>query len=318
MKLVGSTVKILYLEEMHLTTPPDWLQYFSQVTQLTIMGSNLSSLPDNAMDRMANTAISICSTNNALTEIPKALSKLTSLQLLHLRNNRISSTKFLPTSSRLSYLTLNENHIYNSTELSESLSPYANSLVDLNIENNKLDSLPDLSTLARIGSLSYKNNKISNFSQGALLSGLSTLDLENNLLNTIPVMAPGLENITMIVLKSNMITQINGTDLPPRASTVVLSFNLITELNDNSFPENSVIENLFLNNNPIYKISPAAFANLHRLAVLSIQTTKLTRVPLALSSLEELRSLDITMQVWSVRARRRVWLRGSKLGSPTV
>ncbi|BFZ20222.1 hypothetical protein BsWGS_23261 [Bradybaena similaris] len=294
MKVVGSTVRILYLEEVNLTTPPDWLQYFSQVTQLTIIGSNLSSLPDTAMDKMANTAITICFTNNALTEVPKALSNLTSLQFLHLRNNRISSTKWLPTSSRLSYLTLNENHIFNSTELSESLSPYANSLVGLNIEDNDLDSLQDLSKLTRLGSLSFKNNKISNYSQGALPSGLSILDLENNLLSTIPVMVPGLENIIKIVLRSNMITQINDTDLPPRASTVVLSFNLITELNDDSFPENSVIENLFLNNNPIYKISPAAFANLHRLEVLSLQSTKLTRVPVALSSLEGLGSLDIT------------------------
>ncbi|BFZ20819.1 hypothetical protein BsWGS_23856 [Bradybaena similaris] len=294
LKQIGSTLNILYLENVNFTSPPTWLQYLTRATELNIVSSNLISLPDTALDNMADTLQTIFFTSNRLSEVPKALSKLTRLKYLDLSNNRVSSTKWLPVSSHVTSLMLIGNRIYNSSELSYSIRGYGESLIDFIIEENALVSVPDLSFLENMRSLSLKENRISDYSSGALPSNLFALDLENNLLRTIPVGMPGLDIVNTIILKSNRIAEIQGTDFPPKATVVILGFNLITTLNDNSFPENAIIESLNLDNNPISTISPGAFENLGLLEELSLQGTKLTRLPLALSSLVGLTSLDVT------------------------
>ncbi|CAG5124731.1 unnamed protein product [Candidula unifasciata] len=291
---IGPTLKSLNLNNVSFTSPPTWLQYLSHVTELNIVASNLSSLPDNALDSMADSLITVSLSSNRLTEVPKALSKLTAIQLLDLSSNRIKSTKYLPISTHAIFVSLNENLIYNSSELSNSLRGCAKSLVALNIQDNLLTSIPDVSFLTGMKSLDFRDNRISDYSSGVLQSNLLALDLENNLLRSIPVGIPGLENLEAIVMTSNIISHIQGADFPPKVETVVLAKNLITALNDDSFPENALFQTLNLNYNPISNISPAAFKHLSLLQGLSLQGTELTRLPLALTSLVDLYSLDVT------------------------
>ncbi|CAG5124721.1 unnamed protein product [Candidula unifasciata] len=294
MKNIGSTLETLYLERVNLATSPTWLGYFSRLTELDILSSFLEDIPDNAMDLMNNTMTYLNLYNNSLSEVPKSLSKLTSLLNLYLTENKIANTTWLPQSSKIQALSLNSNNINNAVQLSTSLLPYADSLQSLDIEDNQLSSFPELSFLTRIGTLSFRNNKLSDASSGSLPPKLYSLELQNNFLPRIPMIMSGLQSITDFTMPSNRITVIQSTDFSSVVTSVELGFNHITELTEYSFPKNSAIEYLYLNNNPLRKISVSAFNNLPILSDLSLQGTLLSRMPLALSSLTSLYSLDFT------------------------
>lgn len=294
MKNIGPTLQTLYIERVPFTSPPNWLQYFSCLIEIDILSSVLKEIPDNAMDLLVNTTQYLNVYNNSITEVPKAISHLTSLLSLFLSDNKISNTTFLPPLSKLKLLSLDGNRIYNATQLSSSVRPYAESLMQFDINSNQLSSLPDLSFLTQVESLSFDDNKLSDSNSGAMPSNLYSLDLQNNFLPRIPRIMSGLQSITDLSLPTNYITMIQGTDFPPKTTYVELGFNHITDLTENSFPENSVIEYLSLNNNPISKISASAFINLQQLSELDLQSTQLTRMPVALSSLVKLFKLDFT------------------------
>ncbi|BFZ20804.1 hypothetical protein BsWGS_23843 [Bradybaena similaris] len=292
MKTVGSTLQTLYIERVPFTSSPNWLQYFSCLTEIDILSSLLKEIPDNAMDLLTNTITYINVYNNSITEVPKAISHITSLLSLYLSDNKISNTTFLPPLSKLKLLSLDGNRIYNATQLSSSLRPYAESMMQFDISSNQLSSLPDLSFLTNVQGISFDDNKLSDSNSGAMPSNLYSLDLQNNFLPRIPGIMANLQSITDLSLPKNYITMIQGTDFPPKTTYVELGFNHITELTENSFPQHSVIEYLSLNNNPISKISPSAFINLQQLSELDLQSTHLTRMPVALSSLVNLFNLD--------------------------
>lgn len=294
MKNIGPTLQTLYIERVPFTSPPNWLQYFSCLIEIDILSSVLKEIPDNAMDLLINTTQYFNVYNNSITEVPKAISHLTSLLSLFLSDNKISNTTFLPPLSKLKLLSLDGNRIYNATQLSSTVRPYAQSLMQFDINSNQLSSLPDLSFLTQVESLSFDDNKLSDSNSGAMPSNLYSLDLQNNFLPRIPRIMSGLQSITDLSLPTNYITMIQGTDFPPKTTYVELGFNHITDLTENSFPENSVIEYLSLNNNPISKISASAFINLQQLSELDLQSTQLTRMPVALSSLVKLFKLDFT------------------------
>lgn len=294
MKNIGPSVEILSVDSVDLSTSPTWLQYFSRLTQLSILNCNLNSLPENALSFVTNTLTIISFYNNSLTSIPKTFSSLKSLQELIIGSNRISNTEWLPRSSNVTSLSLDGNRISNATQLSNALRPYGASLMSLQIYNNELTAIPELSFLTRIGDLDFTHNRISDPNYGSLPPGLFSLDLRYNYLPLIPRLMSALSSITDIVLPSNSILHINGQDLPPNAASVELGYNLITEISDTSFPQISGISSLYLNNNPITAVSPAAFKNLPKLSELSLQDTHLKRLPLALSSLAGLYNFDIT------------------------
>lgn len=294
MKNIGPTLQTLYIERVPFTSPPNWLQYFSCLIEIDILSSVLKEIPDNAMDLLVNTTQYFNVYNNSITEVPKAISHMTSLLSLFLSDNKISNTTYLPPLSKLKLLSLDGNRIYNATQLSSTVRPYAESLVQFDINSNQLSSLPDLSFLTQVGSLSFYDNKLSDSYSGAMPSNLYSLELKNNFLPRIPQIMSGLHSITDLSLPTNYITMIQGTDFPPKTTYVELGFNHLTDLTENSFPENSVIEYLSLNNNPISKISPSAFINLQQLSELDLQSTQLTRMPVALSSLVNLLKLDFT------------------------
>jgi hypothetical protein len=82
MKNLGPTLTSLYLENVDLTKSPSWLQYFTKLTDLSILEGTLSFLPDGSLDMVANSLISLTLTNMSLTEVPKALTNLSKLKAL--------------------------------------------------------------------------------------------------------------------------------------------------------------------------------------------------------------------------------------------
>jgi Leucine-rich repeat (LRR) protein len=196
--------------------------------------------------------------------------------------------------NELYYLYLSNNKISDAKTLSNSLGRFAVTLDDIGLDHNSLTEIPDLSFLESIDRLDLSYNKIFDPSAGLLPRMLTSLDLHNNYLPVFPRVVSNLPYLTDFMINMNSITELQDVDFPSGIINLDVSHNLITELTDTNFPENSNIQSLNINNNPISIISPLAFKNLSKLTLLNIQETKLTRLPLGLSSLNKLFRLDIS------------------------
>ncbi|BFZ20788.1 hypothetical protein BsWGS_23827 [Bradybaena similaris] len=294
MKHISQTLQTLILQNVSLTTWPSWTQFLTKLTELDIINSKISYIPDNALDGMSNTVKSFNLVKCNLAQVPKALSHLKAVQFMQLLQSEISDISWLPKSAQLTSLSLSNNSIRDARALSDGLRPYGKSLFMLDVVNNHLTSIPDLSFLTQVGTLDLSHNRIADSSLGNLSHSIYFLDMRNNFLPSIPHVYFYLPIISDMLLSYNAITQIRSNDFPGWTFVADLGHNLITELTDTSFPMYSNLTEITLNNNPITQISAQAFKGLTHLRVLGLQGTRLTRLPVALTSLVSLNSLDMT------------------------
>lgn len=294
MKQLGKTVTSLTIDNTNLTTWPSWLQHFPHLQELSIDNNMISDVPDGALDLVADSLMSFSLDGNKLKAIPQALSTLTSLQTLSMIENSISDTLNLPTESQLTTLTLSSNKISDDEQLSLALQAYTDSLHDIALDNNKLTKVPDLSFLSEIEHLDLSHNLISDSTSGSIPNNLYDIDIGYNLLPYIPAVLSHLHSAVELNLPWNSVRELRGTDISSSVTSVDLTHNLITTLTAASFPTDTSIQYLRLSNNPITSISIDAFASLHDLTELYLVSAKLARVPLALSSLKNLKVLDLT------------------------
>lgn len=297
MKRFSSTLEQLSLATVGFTTWPTWIQTFSRLSELSVSSSSIASVPDDAFDKVVNTLTSLGLSNNSLTIVPKAVSKLRNLTKLSIEQNKITGITWLPHLSNLSTLSLNNNKVSDSIRLSDTLLLYKDTLFSFDIHDNQLTAIPDLSFLKQITSLDFTNNRISDPNSGSVPPGLTELNLNYNLLPSIPRILGVLHSVPYLVLTWNRINVLHGSHFPVTTKYVDLSHNLIAELTNTSFPENSSIEDLTLDNNPLSTIFPSAFKNLPYLIGLSLQHTNLTRVPVSISYLNKLEWIDFTGSV---------------------
>ncbi|CAG5124720.1 unnamed protein product [Candidula unifasciata] len=208
--------------------------------------------------------------------------------------NKISNLTGLPQSNKLSILTLNNNHIFDANHLSNVLRPFSDSLNSLSLSFNHLSAIPDLSFLSQLNAYDFSNNQISDPNSGAGSEIVSSADFSYNLLQSVPVIYRSLKSVTIMLLPHNLIHRLQDTDIPYWVVNLDLEYNLITELTDTSFPANSSLLFLTLDNNPIKSISSLAFKNLHSLESLTMQDTKLTRLPLTLAHLTSISYISLS------------------------
>lgn len=173
MKRIGQTVTKLDLDTVGLTTWPAWIQSFSQLTELSVAGSSISHIPDDALDHVNQTLTILGLNNNSLTTVPKTLSKLTAINSLLLQQNRITDITWLPQLSKLTSLSLNSNRISNASQLSKLLRYHGDSMVNLDIYDNHLTAIPDLSFMTLMPILDFTNNHISDPSSGSVRPALA-------------------------------------------------------------------------------------------------------------------------------------------------
>lgn len=300
MKNIGPTIDTLDLDQVGLSTWPTWIQYFTSMIALNIDGSRISSVPDDAFDSLINTLQSLSINNGSLKSVPKALSKLRALTSLDLGNNHIVDVTFLPQLSNLSSLTLYQNRIANESMLSNALRAYSHSMYTLEIGNNYLTAIPDFSFLSNVATLSFSHNRISDPHSGTVPASVYDLDFSYNFLPSIPSIWPKMPSVTAMALSYNSITTIQAIYFNSWTYQVELGNNLITELSGSSFPPNSTVRALLLTNNPVFRISNDAIRNLPQLIDLDLSGSKLLRLPLQLSSLTSLRSLDMSDSIYLV------------------
>jgi Leucine-rich repeat (LRR) protein len=290
---LGQTLTTLVLDNVGMTSWPTWLRYFSHLTDITVVRCSFSSIPDDAFDNMASTLVNLYLFSNELVTVPKALSKLSALQILNFQENRIINVTWLPQTSKLKTLLLSNNLIADANLLSNAVRPFANSLVTFDINTNRLSSIPDFTFFKEFTSVDLTHNKLTDYTSGAFDPSIRFILFTHNFLPSIPRVLKTLQLVDELSLSYNSIRRISASDFPNNATTAVLGFNFITELSDNSFPINSTLTSLWLNNNPITTISSLAFNNLIHLTELYLQGTRLSRMPLALSSLTNLYVLNM-------------------------
>ncbi|CAG5127696.1 unnamed protein product [Candidula unifasciata] len=242
---------------------------------------------------MANSLITLSLSGNNLTSVPKAISKLVNITNLYVDHNKLTDLTWLPKQARLDTLALNNNKISNGTHLSDALIPFGEFLSDLDLIDNELTAIPDLHFLT-VQSIELSFNKIYDLNAGSLPPNLNGLSLDHNLLSSIPSVVFSVQSLRSLMMPSNLVTRVQASLIPATLTYLDLQQNLLTELTDTSFPENSSLLYLYLNNNPLTTISDHAFANLGQLQELHLSSTRLARLPLGLTSLHSLFSLDVS------------------------
>lgn len=290
---IGETLQTLNLEEVGLTTWPVWLTYFEQLNELSLEDNSLSSIPDNALDSLSNNLITLTLSNNSFAATPKALTNLKNLLYLDFENNKISNLTWLPQSSKLSSLGLNLNRISDANHLSNVLRSYASSLNKVILSYNRLTAIPELSFMTKIDTFDLSYNLISDATAGSVYNTTYVLELSYNQLRSIPTIYSGLKSLTSMSLSHNIIQAVQGEHIPHWVTSLDIQFNLISELTDTSFPENSALHFLYLDNNPLVKMSNLALKNLGSLINFSLQHTKLIRLPLSLAYLTSISYVDL-------------------------
>ncbi|BFZ05829.1 hypothetical protein BsWGS_08868 [Bradybaena similaris] len=293
MKYLAPKLQSLSFGNVSFPTWPDWIQYCSQVSELTVDNSFLKSIPDHGLDGMAGSLISLDLSGNNLTSIPKTISTFTNITDLYLSQNKLTDVQWLPKRCRLDTLALDNNKLSNGSQLSEALKPFAEFLSDLDLVSNELTAIPDLHFLTVTG-LDFSFNKISDLNAGSLPPDLYELNLGYNLLIAVPRVVMSLKSLNSLIMASNLLTHVQASTIPSILHHLSLEHNQVTELTDTSFPENSSLRYLYLNNNPISKVSDLAFQNLAKLQELYMSGTRLTRLPLGLSSLQNITTLDVS------------------------
>ncbi|MFM6224926.1 MAG: leucine-rich repeat domain-containing protein [Dolichospermum sp.] len=137
-----------------------------------------------------------------LTILPEAITQLSNLTVLCLRNNQLTT---LPESiaqlSNLTALDLSNNQL---TTLPESIAQLSN-LTVLFLGNNQLTTLPDsITQLSNLRNLCLSKNRLTTLPESiAQLSNLTVLDLSDNKLTTLPEAIKQLSQLEKLDLREN-------------------------------------------------------------------------------------------------------------------
>ncbi|XP_073644499.1 leucine-rich repeat-containing protein 40 isoform X1 [Tursiops truncatus] len=179
-----SNLEDLDLSNNRLTTVPASFASLSSLLQLNLSSNQLKSLPAEISGMKNITGLKHLDCNSNLLEtIPSELASMESLELLYLRRNKL---RFLPEFSScklLKELHVGENQI---EMLGAEHLKHLNSILVLDLRDNKLKSVPDEITLLQsLERLDLSNNDISSLPCSLGELHLKFLALEGNPLRTI-------------------------------------------------------------------------------------------------------------------------------------
>lgn len=165
------------------------------------------------------------------------------------------------------------------------------------------------SSLKQLSSLDLRYNRLTELSNQALkgLQQLRQLHLSANLIANLSARALP-RNLRILYLDQNQLDKVPGTIRSSMTlSTLHLSGNHISRLTSLSFGRRlRSLEQLFLDNLHLKRISTLAFKRLHRLEVLSLRNNSLESLP-SLESLKYLSILYLTGNKWQCDCKL-IWL----------
>ncbi|WGV28426.1 COR domain-containing protein [Halotia branconii] len=216
--------------------------------------------------------------NNQITQIPKAIAKLTNLRQLNLRNNQITQIpEAIAKLTNLRQLSLYNNQII---QIPEAIAKLTN-LRTLDLSYNQITQIPEaIAKLTNLRQLSLYNNQIAQVPEAiAKLTNLTTLYLSGNQITQIPEAIAKLINLTTLDLSGNQITQIpEAIAKLTNLTTLDLSGNQITQIPE-AIAKLTNLTTLDLSGNQITQI-PEVIAKLTNLTTLRLHKNQITQIPL--------------------------------------
>ncbi|XP_035882165.1 leucine-rich repeat-containing protein 40 isoform X2 [Phyllostomus discolor] len=171
----------LDLSNNHLTTVPASFSYLFNLVRLNLSSNQLKNLPAEigGMKRLKH----LDCNSNLLETIPPELAGMESLELLYLQRNKLRFLPAFPSCKLLKELHVGENQI---EMLGAEHLKHLNSILVLDLRDNKLKSVPDEITLLQsLERLDLSNNDISSLPYSLGKLHLKLLALEGNPLRTI-------------------------------------------------------------------------------------------------------------------------------------
>ncbi|XP_045691242.1 leucine-rich repeat-containing protein 40 isoform X3 [Phyllostomus hastatus] len=171
----------LDLSNNHLTTVPVSFSYLFNLVRLNLSSNQLKNLPAEigGMKKLKH----LDCNSNLLETIPLELAGMESLELLYLQRNKLRFLPAFPSCKLLKELHVGENQI---EMLGAEHLKHLNSILVLDLRDNKLKSVPDEITLLQsLERLDLSNNDISSLPYSLGKLHLKLLALEGNPMRTI-------------------------------------------------------------------------------------------------------------------------------------
>lgn len=209
--------------------------------------------------------------NNSITSL-EPIRNLYNLRKLDYSSNQVGTVPaWIFTARSLS----NVNGSSNGSTSVAGFSYCSNVLSTLYLENNQLSSLPDMSALTSLETLSLAGNSFEVFPDTVMgFSSLKILSLSDNLLESVPDLS-GFGSLNTIYLDSNRLTSIpEGLENIPTLTDVYLFSNEITEIRDGFMDSPSVIS-LYLYFNSI-QVLPSKLLDMPSLKNLDVSFNMIT------------------------------------------
>lgn len=292
---------------------PDRMFMNGTVAELTIKGSSLEEVHDNAFEGATATRLhSLTIRSSKLSSVPRAVAKVSALKRLDLESNRIHDiyayTFFGP--SKLSYLNLKNNLLESMAE--NAFLGLENNLRELSLDENSFTAFPlsAVKILKKLQILSLSQNQVSSIEEGtwdsgfAVMDSLRHLDLSKNSLqrlgkdtfaafpkvqklllreNLVQVLESGAldrqADLEYLDLSSNHLTVLPG-DIFAKTRRLVridLSNNRLRSL-IGVFSDLVALEEVHLNNNLLIRLSNNWFSNTPNLATIYLQNNVIIQI----------------------------------------
>lgn len=230
--------------------------------------------------------------------LPKSYKKFTSLEELDLsRNIGLTSFPDVYQNKKLKKLNLPENNL-TLTDLKPIPHP---SLIELNLQKNKIQKVPDaISYFSSLKKLSFNYNEITEVSENiGRLTELEEMSFYHNKLKSIPSGIYDLSSLKTIDLYYNEIERIDPEISKLKNLEILyLSNNQLVSLPDN-ISELSNLRELYLSNNRLFML-PGSLGALKKLTILRVNDNKLSDFPDFIFDLPVIENIDISVNNISV------------------
>ncbi len=315
--------------------------HLSQLTHLGLSGNSVTSLTTEAIAKNLSHLTHLHLSRNDIDDSgAAALSDgLSDLTYLGLGGNDISDVGAQAIAQGLPHLThlgLNKNNI--TDDGVKAISATLTDLVQLHLDENDITDAGAeaiASGLTQLVHLGLNDNHVSDTGTKAIANKLHNMErlyLSENQLTKVgaETIAYNLSGLQRLYLGDNNVTNLGARAIArnlPHLTHLDLTGNGITNAGVDAIARHlSGLTHLRLNNNGITNTGAEAIArNLHGLAVLHIDGNQLNRLPLALTSLDNLEKFSATGNPWSPDFQAVVnrqgtdglgrWLQNQKEGS---
>lgn len=296
------SLKYLSLMDNDLSQVPVSLKDVKNISHLELSSNPIDEIPDHAfkglikLQTLRFTWEKLNSVgHNAFANLPKLKTRL------RLVNLRLEKFPNLTGTSSLQYLTLTVNKI---RELPTNLCQNLKELVELTLDFNKIERLPDLSECKSLSVLKIEHNEITSI-EGSLqnLKNLKDLTLKGNKIQSLPSRTfEGVEYLEVLNLAKNEITHISEDAFPQSNMIKFLKIeeNKITSI-ETSFQTLGSLETLSLEGNKIQGLPSQTFKGVKKLENLNLAENEIRYIAEdAFAPFEMIKFLDLSNNCFPV------------------